>query len=225
MDPVSREARIGAPHLEAPAGSGSTQRDHGDPEGQDGERLDWADMSPDPPAYDPDWTESWGRQEPPDLSTSDARTEEGPPKEEFNWAELSPDPPIWDPNWTESWGRQGQPFAPAPTSKGKKTRRGGRHRQKKQGGDLHPELEGEPTGHRWPAGKSTPKPCAACGAKHPLPGCPQFWAAGRDERRRLADRAKLCGNCLNAGHFARSCVQDSNCKVPGCQGKHHALRH
>ncbi len=66
--------------------------------------------------------------------------------------------------------------------------------------------------------------CISCKSEnHPLYVCPTFRAMSHDNKIALLKEKKLCMNCLNGGHFIKSCKSIHRCKR--CQRSHHTLLH
>ena len=66
--------------------------------------------------------------------------------------------------------------------------------------------------------------CISCKTEnHPLYVCPTFRAMSHDNKIALLKEKKLCMNCLNGGHFIKSCKSIHRCKR--CQRSHHTLLH
>ena len=66
--------------------------------------------------------------------------------------------------------------------------------------------------------------CVKCGENHFLNHCGKFKALSVTERLAFVRSKELCENCLNKGHFAKSCSRDNFCRN-GCIRKHHSLLH
>lgn len=69
---------------------------------------------------------------------------------------------------------------------------------------------------------STQQNCKLCDKDHLIFRCEELLKHPPEERRKLIIDKKLCANCLQPGHFARTC-KGSNCRK--CGGRHNALLH
>ncbi|XP_062712504.1 uncharacterized protein LOC134289861 [Aedes albopictus] len=65
--------------------------------------------------------------------------------------------------------------------------------------------------------------CPMCSDSHVIYQCSEFKGASVQERRELAQSARLCFNCLRANHCVKFCPSKSVCRTPQCQQKHHTL--
>ena len=74
--------------------------------------------------------------------------------------------------------------------------------------------------------------CLACNAVNPhlnrarkptkcLSACKTFRGMSVEERRKLANRLKVCHVCLNGGHFAKACTREYKCN--NCKLAHNIL--
>nr|XP_029707769.1 uncharacterized protein LOC115254420 [Aedes albopictus] len=63
--------------------------------------------------------------------------------------------------------------------------------------------------------------CPVCSQAHTIYQCASFKEMATDDRRELAQRIKLCYNCLKASHISRECTSSMVCK--NCKQKHHTL--
>ena len=68
-------------------------------------------------------------------------------------------------------------------------------------------------------------PCVICSERHRLLHCEAFRRLSPRERLDLANRNKLCHNCLKASHNADTCRKQSTCSVKGCGEKHTMYLH
>ena len=68
--------------------------------------------------------------------------------------------------------------------------------------------------------------CSCCrGPCSNLQYCNTFKALTLEERRKHVRKCRLCDNCFQGKHIAKSCRLDSGCTVPDCTYKHHTLMH
>ncbi|XP_062713791.1 uncharacterized protein LOC134290634 [Aedes albopictus] len=66
--------------------------------------------------------------------------------------------------------------------------------------------------------------CPVCSSgDHGIYQCSTFKEASVKERREIAQRMRLCFNCLRSNHCANSCPSRSVCRTSGCQQRHHTL--
>ncbi|XP_053685681.1 uncharacterized protein LOC128735210 [Sabethes cyaneus] len=65
--------------------------------------------------------------------------------------------------------------------------------------------------------------CAKCSSEHNTFMCEEFKQMTVEDRRSLAQKAKLCFNCLRPFHCARFCASKSVCRTPNCKQRHHSL--
>ncbi|XP_055307758.1 uncharacterized protein LOC129571911, partial [Sitodiplosis mosellana] len=73
-------------------------------------------------------------------------------------------------------------------------------------------------------GNSNPtENCPVCNGTHVVRRCPTFIAKDCFERKALADRLKLCLNCLSRQHLIAQCGSAKNCLQ--CGLRHHTMLH
>ncbi|XP_036329698.1 uncharacterized protein LOC118741830 [Rhagoletis pomonella] len=65
--------------------------------------------------------------------------------------------------------------------------------------------------------------CFLCGEAHILRRCTKFLAKDCFERKSIADKEKLCLNCLSRAHSVSRCTSTKNCLQ--CSQRHHTLLH
>ena len=65
--------------------------------------------------------------------------------------------------------------------------------------------------------------CQVCRKSHHLGRCDEFKRMTIAQRRTLANRSKLCYNCLRSGHNAQNC--DSSYRCRECNRRHHSMLH
>ena len=65
------------------------------------------------------------------------------------------------------------------------------------------------------------------GRRHCLLHCPEFLAAGREDRVRMAQAGNNCAACMGLGHDSGKCQnkQKDTCGVDSCTGRHHPTLH
>ncbi|XP_035890577.1 uncharacterized protein LOC118507144 [Anopheles stephensi] len=66
-------------------------------------------------------------------------------------------------------------------------------------------------------------PCVLCSKDHYLWQCQAFLDLKPKDRQSAVNGKELCGNCLQKGHFAKSCRSRYTCQQ--CKKKHHTLLH
>lgn len=70
---------------------------------------------------------------------------------------------------------------------------------------------------------TTIRKCLICSGQHNLPNCPTFKRYSVEKRSQTARQARVCFNCLCAGHFPINCSSQLRCAK--CQRAHHTLLH
>ncbi|XP_055605407.1 uncharacterized protein LOC129753598 [Uranotaenia lowii] len=71
--------------------------------------------------------------------------------------------------------------------------------------------------------KPDPPPCIVCSERHHLFRCRKFASFSPNNRRQVVTSHRLCWNCFNFGHLARTCSSRHTCRF--CNGRHHSLLH
>ena len=72
---------------------------------------------------------------------------------------------------------------------------------------------------------SKTRSCVQCGGEHSLFGCSEFKQLKIEDRLKLAQKERLCYNCLKKGHMTRDCNLNRTCSVSGCNRKHTKFLH
>ena len=67
--------------------------------------------------------------------------------------------------------------------------------------------------------------CVLCSQPHKLSQCGLFTGMQPIERFQVANRHRLCFNCLLGGHVSTTCYKQSMCTVPNCNREHSELLH
>lgn len=67
--------------------------------------------------------------------------------------------------------------------------------------------------------------CVHCKEPHKLIDCNKFKLMELSQKFAIVRRHKMCENCLNFKHFAKTCRKGSCCDIPGCNEKHNTLLH
>lgn len=70
---------------------------------------------------------------------------------------------------------------------------------------------------------SSSENCVHCGSQHTIRSCPSFLAKDCFERKSIAEKCKLCYNCLSKSHALAHCPSPLNCRI--CGQRHHTLLH
>ncbi|XP_041461181.1 uncharacterized protein LOC121412436 [Lytechinus variegatus] len=67
--------------------------------------------------------------------------------------------------------------------------------------------------------------CPCCSNDHRLSACKVFKLKPYEDRFKLAQKVRVCFNCLLPSHMAKNCTSEGRCRKEGCQKKHHTLLH